>query len=330
MTAAPQRALPRVSMLLIAYRQEATVEAAIRGALAQTYSPLEIIVSDDASPDGTWDVIERVGRAHEGPHRLTLCRNPVNLGIGAHLDALVARSTGELLVVAAGDDVSLPQRCERLVDAWLAAGRRPDLIASRLIDIDEAGAVGAEIVPSDLAAYRDAADWIARPPFVVGAAQAWTRRVYDRFGPLPAGSVAEDRLMVFRAILAGGAITIADALVQYRRGGVSRRRRALSAADVSRRLLANSRHAVVELPQMLADAAAAGQLAAVEGPLRRELARETFVRDVFEATGLADRWRSVLAAHGVPWPWRLRILAYAACPRVYAPFFALKRLTTRR
>ena len=317
-------------MLLIAYRQEATVEAAIRGALAQTYSPLEIIVSDDASPDGTWAVIERVGREHAGPHRLVLCRNPVNLGIGAHLDALVARSTGELLVVAAGDDVSLPQRCERLVDAWLAAGRRPDLIASRLVDLDEAGAVGAEIVPSDLAAYRDAADWIARPPFVVGAAQAWTRRIYDRFGPLPAGSVAEDRLMVFRAILAGGAITLDEALVQYRRGGVSRRRRAMSAADVYRRLLANSRHAVVELPQLLADAAAAGQLAAVEGPLRRELAREAFVRDVFRATGLVQRWRTVRAARDVPWASRLRVLAYAACPVVYAPFFALKRLTARR
>ncbi len=323
-------AAPPVSMLLIAYEQEATIGAAVRGALAQTYSPLEILISDDASTDGTWAEIERAARDHRGPHRLVLQRNAVNLGIGAHLDSLVARSNGELLVVAAGDDVSLPHRCARLVDAWLAAGRRPDLIASRLLDIDAEDREGGEIVPTDLAAYRDARDWIARPPHVVGAAQAWTRRVYDRFGRLPAGSVAEDRLMVFRAILAGGAITLAEPLVRYRRGGISQRRRALSADVVARRLVANSRHALVEVPQLLADAAAAGQLAAVEGPLRRELAREAFVRDVFAARGLAGRLRAFRGAAGVPPGWRLRVLVYAACPALTAPFFAIKRWAARR
>ena len=94
-------------------------------------------------------------------------------------------SSGELLVVAAGDDVSLPTRCARLAEAWLASGRRLDLIASALEDLDERGTVHARITPADLASYRSAADWIARPPFVVGAAQAWTRRLFDRFGPLP-------------------------------------------------------------------------------------------------------------------------------------------------
>ena len=45
---------------------------------------------------------------YRGPHRIVLNRNPANLGIGAHLSQLVAMSRGELLFVAAGDDVSLP------------------------------------------------------------------------------------------------------------------------------------------------------------------------------------------------------------------------------
>ena len=44
---------PLASMLLIAYNQQFTIADAIRGALAQTYSPLEIVVSDDASNDTT-------------------------------------------------------------------------------------------------------------------------------------------------------------------------------------------------------------------------------------------------------------------------------------
>lgn len=326
-TAAHER--PRVTMLVLAYQQAATIEAAIHGALAQTHVPLEILISDDASTDDTWDAIERTVAGYAGPHRLVLNRNSMNLGIGAHISKMVALSHGELLFVAAGDDISLPQRCARVVDAWLAADRRPDLISTHLIDLDPQGQTHATISPTDLGTYRDAADWLARPPHVIGAAQAWTRRVFDRFGPLPTGAVAEDWLMVFRAIVSGGAITLAEPLVQYRRGGISRRRRTLHARDVIERLLKNSRHALIELPQLLADAKRAGQLEAVEDALSLQFEREVFVRDVFGARRFSARWRAFGAARRVPVSLRLRLLVYAAFPALLAPFFALKRLSTR-
>ena len=321
---------PLATMLVLAYQQEATIEQAIRGALAQTYTPLEIVISDDASTDSTWDTIQRAVAGYGGTHRLLLNRNPGNLGIGAHINRMVALSHGELLFVAAGDDISLPQRCERVVDAWLAAGGRPDLISSQLLDLDENGNVHAPIVPTDLSTYRNAADWLARPPHVIGAAQAWTRRVFDRFGPLPPGSVAEDWLMVLRAILAGGAVTLAEPLVLYRRGGISRRRRNLHAHDVVERLLKNNRHALVELPQLLADAKRSGQLEAVEDALSLQFEREVFVRDVFGATGFSARWQAFVTASRVPVMLRLRLLAYAAWPALLAPFFALKRWSAGR
>jgi glycosyltransferase involved in cell wall biosynthesis len=312
--------LPLVTMLVLAYQQADTIEAAIRGAFAQTHSPLEIVISDDASTDGTWAAIERAVAGYDGPHRLVLNRNPTNLGIGAHIDRMVALAHGELLFVAAGDDISLPQRCARVVGAWLAADRRPDLISTQLIDLDEHGRTHATITPTDLSTYRNAADWLARPPHVIGAAQAWTRRVFDRFGPLPAGTVAEDWLMVFRAIVSGGAITLPEPLVQYRRGGISRRRRTLSANDVIE---------LVELPQLLADAKRAGQLEAVEDALSLQFEREVFVRDVFGAGSFGARWQAWVAAPRVPVMLRLRLLVYAAAPTLFAPFFALKRLTAR-
>ena len=316
-------------MLVIAYEQQATIEAAIGTALRQTHSPLEIVISDDASIDGTWAAIERAVVGYAGPHRLVLNRNPHNLGIGAHLNRMVALSHGELLFIAAGDDISLPQRCERVVDAWLAAERRPDLISSALLDLDAEGRTHGAIAPTDLSTYRNAADWIARPPHVIGAAQAWTRRVFDRFGPLPPGTVAEDWLMVFRAIVSGGALTLAEPLVHYRRGGISRKRRNLHAQDVIERLLKNNRHAIVELPQLLADARAASQLEAVEGVVSRQFEREVFVRDVFAAAGWRQRWMAFQTARRVSLPLRLRLLVYAVCPAVLAPFFALKRLAAR-
>ncbi len=316
-------------MLLIAFNQERSVGQAIAGALAQTYSPLEIVVSDDASSDGSFAAMQAALAGYDGPHRVRLNRNPINLGIGAHLSHLVSISHGELLFVAAGDDVSLPQRCGRVVEAWLASGKRLDLIASALEDLDEHGQVHGRIVPSDLASYRDAADWLARPPHVVGAAQAWTRRVFDRFGPLPRGVVAEDLLMVFRAIVSGGAATLPEPLVRYRRGGVSRGRRALSARDVVAGLMKNNRSSLVELPQLLADARVAGQLPAVEAALSARLARETFIRDMFAADSLARRMMLIATARSVPLSVRLRVGTYAAFPALLAPLFWLKRALAR-
>ena len=334
-TAAPLPGPPRLSMLLIAYRQADTVAEAIAGALAQTGPPVEILISDDASDDdgaaggGTWAAILRATAGYAGPHRLVLNRNPVNLGIGAHLSKLAALSQGDLLLVTAGDDVSLPQRCEQTAAAWQAHGRQPDLIACALQDIDAAGTAHGLLQPSDLSAYRTAADWAARPPFVVGAGQAWTRRLLDRFGPLPAGTVAEDLVMVFRAIVSGGAITLAQPLVRYRRGGLSSRRRALHAADVRLRLARNARHSLVELPCLLRDAERAGVLAQVGPVLRSRLAREQHVAAQLADGPLGARLRRAIGDADVPAALRFRVLIYAALPGLLAPGFALKRWLLR-
>jgi glycosyltransferase involved in cell wall biosynthesis len=321
--------VPLASLLLIAYQQQQTVAEAVAGALRQTYSPLEIILSDDASDDGTFDAMQAAVTGYNGPHRIVLNRNPHNLGIGAHLSHLVGLSRGEMLFVAAGDDVSLPQRCARVMQAWCASNQRLDLIAAALIDVDEAGQPGAVITPSDLAEYRSAADWLARPPFVVGAAQAWTRRVFERFGPLPKGVVAEDLIMVLRAVMSGGAVTLAEPLVRYRRGGLSFRRRAQTAGDVVKALLKNNRSSLVELPLLLNDARSAGQQAAVEPALLARLAREHFIRDLFAAGSLPVRCRVMLGAQSVALTLRLRLFVYAACPALLAPFFWIKRSVRR-
>ncbi|HEY1393009.1 MAG TPA: glycosyltransferase family 2 protein, partial [Methylibium sp.] len=232
--------------------------------------------------------------------------------------------------VAAGDDVSRPQRCSRVVEAWLASGRKLDLIAAPLQDIDAEGRVQAIITPSDLGAYRNLRDWANKLPHVVGAAQAWTRRLLECFGPLPEGVVAEDLIMVFRAIGSGGAITLAEPLVQYRRGGISRRVRSLSAQDVIMRLKKNNRHALVELPLLLRDAELMGALADVQPVIAPQLVRERYIHDLFHAATLRGRLRCFWAAADVPLGARCRLLVYAACPGLLAPSFWLKRRFARR
>lgn len=319
----------RVSMLLIAYNQAHTVRAAIEAALAQTHSPLEILVSDDASTDDTYAVMQEALRGYTGPHRVRLMRNERNLGIGAHVSKVALAAEGELLLVTAGDDTSHPQRAARMAELWQASGRQLDLIACSLQDIDAEGRELSRIVPSDLSRWRSADDWLRERPHVVGAGQAWTRRLFERFGPMPQGVVAEDLVVVFRAIVSGGAITVDEPLVSYRQGGLSRPPKPASAADVVARWVRNATHSVVEYATLQADADRAGCGDAMRAWAAPRLQKEELVLALFGPKRSPRPWHALAAASAVPLQARWRLLVYRFAPGLLAPVFWLKGLRRR-
>ena len=130
---------PAVTIGLVAYNQEKYVRAAIEGALGQDFSPLEIILSDDCSSDGTFAIMEEMVAAYRGPHRVIARREPVNVGTVQHVINVSRAARGELVVMAAGDDISYPDRASALHAAWKESGAAA--LASRHDEIDEAGAM---------------------------------------------------------------------------------------------------------------------------------------------------------------------------------------------
>lgn len=79
------------------------------------------VVSDDASNDGSWEVINSAVEQYRlsgGDIRIVLNRNEANLGNMGNWLKLCELSKGELLVKADGDDISLPARTEKIVRAW--------------------------------------------------------------------------------------------------------------------------------------------------------------------------------------------------------------------
>ena len=111
-----------VTLTLIAYNQENYVREAIESALAQTFSPLEIILSDDCSPDQTFAIMQEMVESYRGPHRVHARREPVNVGTVQHLINVSRAAQGELVVIAAGDDLSYPDRVTALYEAWAESG----------------------------------------------------------------------------------------------------------------------------------------------------------------------------------------------------------------
>lgn len=326
----PNASLPKVSLLLIAYNQQSTIAAAVQSALAQTYASLEILISDDASQDGTFGVMQALVDGYCGDHAVRLFRNHTNLGIGAHISQLAQQASGELLVIAAGDDIALPERCERMAQAWIDSGRQLDLIACSLANLDADGEkTSGKITPSQLADYRTVQDWMRQPPYVIGAGQAWTKRLFDRFGPLASGVIAEDLVMVFRAICSGGAKTVDEILVHYRQGGISRKRRAYTVDSVTGAWLKNSKHTLVEYHQLLQDAHTAGCASQLDEWLAPRVQHEETITKLFSPDSTQKNITTLLMANRIPWQRRLRLAIYAFAPSILRPLFLLKRVLAR-
>lgn len=249
----------RVSVLMPTYNQEDYVGDAIASVLAQEAEPFEFIIADDCSADATWDRVNAATAGYEGPHKLRLVRNERNLGVNGNLNRLIALAEGEILIAAAGDDLSSPDRVRRVVETFRR--EKPLLVHSGFRPlIPEGQSYDGRFDDLILARTTNPVDIAGSTALFVGATAAWHRDLFRIFGPLPDGPIYEDLILGYRAALAGRIARIDRPLVDYRIGvGISARGPAgRAAADWSAfRLATLTRHKATFL-QRLADARAFG------------------------------------------------------------------------
>lgn len=212
------RPRPLISFCVFAYNQEEFIREAVEGALAQTYSPLEIILSDDCSTDNTFGIMEQMANQYEGPHKIILNRNNRNLGLIHHINKVCCEIIhGDLIIVAAGDDVSFPERTAKSWLAWEASDRKAKIISGGRLLIDSEGKETGELIPS-VPGYcdEDIADFILNPNGqCIGSAAMYHREVFDMFGPLTFAQV-EDGPLTIRSRILGSVIALPDKLIKYR------------------------------------------------------------------------------------------------------------------
>ena len=205
---------PLVSFVLLAYNQEKYIREAVEGAFSQTYSPLEIILSDDCSSDRTYEVMEDMALHYDGPHKVILNRNPKNFGIGAHVNRVNELGSGQLIIAAAGDDISADQRVQRLVSKWMQDPIKIHLLYSDCEKISNNGEfLSLEGTYKDLDLIKS---FIENDEVMLGAVCAWSRVCVERFGPLLDCIHHEDAVFPFRAAVLGEIAYVPEALVKYR------------------------------------------------------------------------------------------------------------------
>lgn len=120
----PKVERPKVSVIVPTYNHDAYVGETIESVLSQTYEPIELVLTDDGSTDGTVAVLQDY--AARGPARVKLVTSERNTGIAANFNRGLAIHSGDLIAWLGGDDLMLPEKVERQVEAL--AGR-PEAVA---------------------------------------------------------------------------------------------------------------------------------------------------------------------------------------------------------
>lgn len=204
-----------VTFLLVTYNQELFIKEALEAAVNQDYPNLEIVVSDDASTDSTYNLVIDYLSTYNGKHKISAYRNERNLGLVGNLNKALSYSKGKYIVIAAGDDVSYPFRCSYSVDTIKKLN-----VSSVSFAYNKINANGLRIEPlansSSICYIRGIHDYFDIPHFNTGCARVITRDIVERFGYLSDSCPTEDTTFNLRALMLGGLGFCETPVIDYR------------------------------------------------------------------------------------------------------------------
>ena len=127
----------RLTIGLPVYNGEDFLAEALESLLGQTYEDFELVISDNASTDGTADICKRYAQQDS---RIRYIRQSRNIGLAPNERFLMRQATGELFKLAAHDDLyarDLLKRCVEALDA------HPEVVVAHCWEarIDQQGTV---------------------------------------------------------------------------------------------------------------------------------------------------------------------------------------------
>jgi glycosyltransferase involved in cell wall biosynthesis len=103
---------PKVSILIPVYNRKDYIAECIQSALDQTFTDFEVVVVDNASNDGTWEICEQFARKDT---RVRIFQNDRNIGPVRNWLACVEKAQGEFGKILFSDDLLEPDCLERML-----------------------------------------------------------------------------------------------------------------------------------------------------------------------------------------------------------------------
>lgn len=197
-----------ISVVLCTWNGEKFLEEQIDSILKQTYRPLEIIISDDASTDLTVTIL----RKFENDPMVRIFFQEKNLGLSANFNFASLKSKGDFIAYADQDDIWVPHHVQRLYEEIVDA----DLIYSNSELVDEQGNSLNKSTADVRNMYtgKDSRGYIFYS-VVWGHGMLIRRSLLEESIPIPEG-IHHDDWLAFRALTRGGIKYLDEILTKYR------------------------------------------------------------------------------------------------------------------
>jgi glycosyltransferase involved in cell wall biosynthesis len=179
---------PSVSVIMATHNRKTLLTEALASVDAQTVTPLEIIVCDDASSDGTQAFLES-----RRSDRFRVLRFEEQRGGAAAINAAIAEAKGEIVTVLDDDDTWAPDYLEAILPAHAFRPAPVFVFADAFVRYEHTG----RLVPGrhgSVGFYGDLLEWMLLEPFpltttvfsarredflAVGGFDEANRRIYD-------------------------------------------------------------------------------------------------------------------------------------------------------
>jgi hypothetical protein len=218
-----------VSVALCTYNGAAFLREQVRSICLQTRPPVEIVLSDDASRDGSVEVVRATvaecaaERPAQAPIALRVFENSKALRVVKNFEQAISACSSELIALSDQDDVWMPDRLARMVARFEADDNLVLLHTdARLVDADRHD-IGhtlfhaLEVSPSELARVHagNAFDVLLRRNLVTGATTIFRRSLLADALPLPVEWVHDEWLGIVASTTARVDL-LEEPLIEYR------------------------------------------------------------------------------------------------------------------
>lgn len=127
---------PLVTVICLCYNHQRFIKEAIESVWQQDYSPIQLIVVDDGSSDGSATIIKKL--LYHKPEATFLAQE-TNLGSCRSFNRALKLASGDFVIDLAADDVLLPNRVSAGVEMFQETGREYGLQFSDAEIISEDG-----------------------------------------------------------------------------------------------------------------------------------------------------------------------------------------------
>ena len=209
----------KISLGLPVYNEVRFLNSTLQSIFAQTYEDFELIIVDNASIDGSFELLEKIAKEDS---RVKLFRNEKNLGMIKNFNLTFQYSTGDYFMWMGAHDIYESNYLSQLVEKLTGGNFTHDLVFSNVSHIDSKGTVitkkkevGFEFNNPNFISRMVKLPWVIRGcgDMVMGI---FSRRALERTGQFSESVLWPDNLLI-QQIASMGKIARVDQVARSRR-----------------------------------------------------------------------------------------------------------------